>query len=558
MRTSRRYLKQVRRAAFVALLFSGAVNVLMLATPIFTLQVFETVVPSGSIETLTLLALLALAAVIAMMLIEIVRDRIMLRAALWLDHELGQHLLSNGLKAGLQADEMHSEIKSLSALRTFLTGPLMLALFDAPWVPLFLGALLLLHPLMGLVGLVAAILLLMAGAALSLFTGALMEETQRSAERAEGWWRTVAGRGPLAGALGLGTGAAEQWEATNRSHIAGAYSIGKRTSFIKAGARALRVVTQIAVYGIGAWLVIRGELSPGALVASAILLARALAPLEVSVAAFRSAGIALRAYRRLKQHAPDVRSTAIGDADAGAEGHIALSGVSYYYPSRSTPALHDVELTLQPGECLAIVGPNGSGKSTLAAMLAGALTPRTGTCLLDGVPVAAWQRTSALPPIGYLPDDAVVIEGTVHANIARFREASQLAVVRAAIRTGVHETLLTLPNAYDTMVGPGGAGLSLRERRAVALARAAFGSPRLLVLDEPEIGLDAGAIRHLARHLAELKSAGIGLVIATQDQRLTGLADRMIVLKDGRVQASGAAADVARSLGARPSVSIAQ
>lgn len=532
----------------VALLFSGAANVLTLATPLFTLQVFETVVPSGSIETLVLLALIAAAAVLALMLIEIVRDRILLRAALWLEHTLGQHLLDNGLRAGLTAEDMHAEIKSLTTLRNFMTSPLLAALFDAPWVPIFLLALALLHPVLGLVGAAAALLLLLAGVALALLTGHVHEETQRAAEHAERWWKAVAGRAQVAGALGLATGATEQWEAMNRAHIGAAYSLGKRTSLVKAVARALRVATQLAVYAVGAFLVIRAELSPGALVAAAILLARALAPLDMSVSAFRAAGAAKRAYRRLKAHAADVRDPAVGAGDGGPDGHLTLHGVTCYHPGRKTPCLRDIDLAMEPGDCLAIVGPNGAGKSTLAALIAGAAVPQLGTADLDGVPIARWQRSASPPPIGYLPDDAPLVEGTVHDNIARFREASLLSVVRAAMRIGVHETLLGLPQGYDTLIGANGTGLSLRERRAVAMARAVFGSPRIVVLDEPELGLDGGSVRALADDLSELKASGLGLVIATQDQRLLALADRMVLLQDGRIQASGPASEIVRRL----------
>lgn len=531
-----------------AFLFAGVVNVLTLATPLFTLQVFETVVPSGSLETLVLLALMAGAAVGALMLIEIVRDRIMLRASTWLDHTLGQHLLENGLKSGLSTDDMQAEIRALSVLRGFLTGPLLLALFDAPWMPLFIVALFLLHPLLGLVAILAAGLMLMAGILLSLLTSHLLDETQIAAERADRWWRAVAGRGHVAGALGLAVGATEQWELYNRSHVAGAYSLGKRTSLVKALARCIRILTQIAVYAVGAHLVIKSELSPGALVASAILLARALAPLEASVMAFRSAGLAMRAYRRLKAHAADARTIDVGSGAAGPEGRISLTGVTFYHQGRKSPSLHNVDVAMSPGECLCIVGPNGAGKSSLAAVMAGAAPPQMGTADLDGVPIVRWQRGAAEPPIGYLPDDAPLVEGTVHDNIARFRDATALSVVRAAMRVGVHDTLSALPQGYDTEIGPNGNGLSLRERRAVALARAVFGAPCVVVLDEPEIGLDGGSVRALVKDLAVLKEAGIGLVIATQDQRLVALADKMVLLKDGQVQAFGPAAEVSRRL----------
>ncbi len=544
MRTSRRLLKQVRRALLVAFLFSGCINALMLATPIYTLQVFETVVPSGSIETLILLTGMAGATLLALMLLEMIRDRILLRAGLWLDHVLGQHLLDNGLKAGLAPRDMQAELKSLATLRSFLTGPLINALFDAPWTPLFLVSLALLHPLIGMVGLVTALILLIAGSLLSLTTGTLLRETQQAIEKTEQWWRTVTGRAQTVGALGLTKGASEQWEAFNRTHIAGAYSLGKRTSFIKAVARATRTAAQIGVYAVGAWLVIRGELSPGALVAAAILLARALAPLEMSVSAFKALGSAFTAYRRLKAHVADVTAPLITRESERPSGHLIMTDVTFYHPTRRTPSLKNVSLAVVPGETLAIVGPNGAGKSTLAAVIAGASDPQVGSTALDGVPTARWQRSDGILPIGYLPDDSMLIEGTVHDNIARFREASLMAVARAGLRVGVHETIAALPNGYDTLIGAGGEGLSLRERRAVAMARAAFGDPKIIVLDEPELGLDGGSVRALVKVLEVLKRSGTSLVLATQDQRLLTLADRIVLLNEGAVLAFGPARDV--------------
>lgn len=550
MRTSRRMLKQVRRALIAAFAFSGCINLLMLATPLYTLQVFETVVPLGSIETLVILTLITAGAILALALIEIARDTILLRSGLWLDHELGQHILENGVKLGVPGGELRQDAVALERVRAFLSSQAVGPLFDAPWVPMFLVALFLMHPLIGAVAAAAGLMLFAAALLQTVVTARLQEEGHKAHERSEQWWATVARNAQLAGALGLAKGASAQWETFNRAHIAGSYSLGRRSSFIKAFARTVRIGSQIAVYGVGAWLVVKSEMAPGALVASAILLARALAPLEQLVGSIKTIEAAAAAYRRLKDLPADASVPRVTSGDAGPSGHLDLSDVTFYHPGRKMPALRNVSLALEPGQSLAIVGANGAGKSTLAGIIAGALPPTAGAADLDGIPVAKWQRGDGPPPVGYLPDEPGLIEGSVHDNIARFQDVSVMAVARAGLRAGVHDTLQTLPNGYDTQVGPGGSGLSLRERRAVALARAMFGAPCLVVLDEPEIGLDGASLRGLVNVLRELKAGGVGFVVATQDPRLMQLADRVVVLNEGAVQVLGTGAEVRQRMDA--------
>ncbi len=533
MRTSRRMLGQIRRAVFVAFLFSGCINVLMLATPLYTLQIFENVVPVGSIETLLVLSAIVAAAVFAMALIEIARDRIMLRAGVWIDHELGQHILENGLKSHTSPSDLKAEANALARLRAFLTSPAMMPLFDAPFVPLFLLILIALHPIIGLIAAVAAVILLLTALAHTLTTARLQNETAKSGERADRWWSTVASNGQMAGALGLGPGATGQWEQFNRAQIAGSYSHGKRSGFVKVISRTVRLGAQVGVYGVGAWLVVAGQLTPGALVASAILISRVIGPLEQLVGSIKAIRTAWVSYVRLKGLAADADVPELDKHGEAPKGTVVISQASFQYPGRKVPALRGVSLELNPAQCLAVVGPNGSGKSTLSAIIAGAIVPSNGAAVLDGIPIAKWQRWQGLPPVGYAPDDPVLIEGSVHANIARFRDATLTSVTKAAMAAGVHEILQALPYGYDTEVGPNGLSLSLSERRAVSLARALHGDPCIVVLDEPEAGLDGSGIRAMIETLGNLKKAGVGLVIATQDPRMLEVADDMALLGQG-------------------------
>ncbi len=545
MRTSRRMLKQVRRALCAALAFSGCINLLMLATPLYTLQVFQTVVPLGSLETLAVLTLITAAAIVTLAILEGVRDNILLRAGLWLDHHLGEHILSDGIKRGAPANELMQDAQALERVRAFLTNGGMTPLFDAPWVPIFMCALVLMHPMIGSIAAVAALLLMAVAFLQSRLTSRLSRETGLAFERSQRWWMGVAGNSNLAGALGLADGASRQWELTNRRHIAGMYSLGKRTSAIKVVSRAIRVGAQIALYGIGAWLIVDNQLSPGVLVASAILLARALAPFEHLNGSWKSAQAAYAGYLRLRALPPDAVYPSVSAGAPAPHGLISLSDVTYYHPNRKTPAMRGIHLTIQPGECLGIVGPNGSGKSTLVSVIAGAAIPTSGSADLDGLAISKWQRSGANPPIGYMPDEPLLIEGTIHDNIARFQEVTSLSVVHAAQLIGVHDILAGLPSGYDTMVGPGGSGLALRERRAVALARAVYGSPHALILDEPEIGLDGASFRRLLTALQALKDDGTSLIIATQDPRLLALADQVAVLNGGTIQAAGTGFEMA-------------
>ena len=534
-----------------ALLFSAGINILMLVTPLYTLQLFDTVVPTGSVETLVILTLMVGAAIVTLAIIELCRDRILMRAGLWLDHVLGQHLLENGMKGGLAPAEMRKDATALRQVRNLVTSPTAAGLLDLPWTPAFLVVLAMLHPWLGMVGAAAALILLALTWAQSKFTARAQAESALAIETADRWWATVSAHSGLAGALGLTPGASEQWSRFNRAHLAASYTVCKRTSYAKATARTVRIGAQTMLYCVGALLIIRNELAPGALVASAILLARGIGPLESLVTSFRAASSARQGYARLKALAPDIDVPQVGRTDQSALGRIQLYDATVMYSTRRSPSLRGVSLSLAPGECLGIVGPNGAGKSTLAAVLAGAVVPVSGAADLDGVPISRWQRADGNPPVGYLPDDPALIEGTVHQNIARFRDASLMSVARSAMRAGVHETLAGLPAGYDTQVGAGGSGLALRERRALALARAVHGSPRLVVLDEPELGLDGQSLRKLVRMMEALKTDGIALVVATQDPRLLGLMDQIVVLNGGAVQAIGPAAEVSARFAAR-------
>lgn len=544
MRMSHRMLKQARGALLKAFVFSGFINILMLATPLFTLQVFETVVPLGSIETLVILTAIMAVAIVALASLEIVRDLILARTGGWLDQQLGEFILENGLKAGQPGGELRQDVRALETLRGFVSSPAVMPFFDGPWVPIFLVALTLMHPLIGVVGAVSAAALFIVAVLQALLTDRLQRESGEVRERSGQWWGLAASNATLAASLGLADGVVRRWAGSNRAQIAGHYSVQKRTSFVKSLGRMVRIGSQVSIYALGAWLVINDQVSPGVLVASAILLARALAPMEQLVGAIKPAKGAWRAYQRLKAIPDSAREVRVAEGEAIPPGAIKLQDLTVYLAGRKMPALRGVNLEIAPGENVALVGPNGAGKSTLVGVIAGAVVPTAGSADLDGIPIHRWQRGCATPPIGYMADDPMLSEGTVHDNIVRFGEQSLMTAARAGLRAGVHQRLQELPNGYETEVGPQGRGLSLSERRAVALARAMVSMPRILVLDEPEAGLDGVGMRDLIRTLEALKAEGVSLVIATQDPRLMALMDKVAVIAGGVIQKVSASSEL--------------
>jgi PrtD family type I secretion system ABC transporter len=545
-------LKQARRAVLIALIISAGINVLMLAVPLYTLQVFESVVPTGSLETLAVLSVMVGAAIVALALVEFYRDRILLRAGLWLDHVLGQHMLENGLAAGSTPTDLEADRNALATLRGFLVSPTLAPMLDAPWVPVFMIVLTLMHPWLGTVGMTAAIGLVGLALVHNRATRRAQLEGSQATERTSRWWSAATASPGEMSALGLVGPATDAWERCNRQHIAAHYALGKRTSAARAMARTIRTGAQIAMYGIGAWLVVRSELAPGALVAAAIMLARALGPLEGLVGGLKSLQLAAASYARLKSLPSDTRVRSIGTPAMIANEHLIADDVTVFHPGRRTPALRSVTLAIAPGEIVGVVGPSSAGKSSLIAAFAGALVPASGAASLGGIAVPRWRASGDACPIGYLPDEPVILEGSVHENICRFSTASLMSVANAAIKAGAHEVISDLPNGYDTEAGPRGTLLAARERRAVAFARALFDQPRFLVLDEPEIGLDAPGIQRLLLTLRDLKTAGVGIVLATQDQRLVRLCDRIAVLDAGALKTITAAADLQRAPSNRP------
>ena len=532
---------QARRAVFAALTCSGLIALALLAGPLYGLLLLERAVPQSNPSSLTAFGLIALAAVAGLMLADAARGVVLARAAAWLDHVPGQLLLEGGLKRAAGFLQQQENARAVDRLRQFMSSAAMAAALDSLWTPLFLAGLFYIQPVMGAI--VSIAWLVLAGGFLSQFPGyssPASKSASQALRRRQHLANEITQAGPLARALGLTQSVAQAWEVTNRGFVAGFYRTAKSASLLRSLSQGVFCLAELSVLAGGALLVIDGQLTAGALVAAILLALRALAPLQRLAGSTGELNEALRAYRHLQQLSalPILPQSNVKPQDE-ARGEVQLQNVCLSYPRRAEPALCDINLDLAEGECLIVSGAAGSGKTSLAALIAGAVEASAGSVSLDGIALEMWQIADCAPPIGYAPDQPMILDGSVQQNIVRFQDRCLMSAAHGAMKAGVHGLLSDLPQGYDSQVGSHGAALSLRERRAVALARAVHGSPAVIVLDAPEAGLSQGEVKRLASLLEALSREKTTLVIATNDPQLQMIGDKAIVLAGGRIEASG-------------------
>jgi PrtD family type I secretion system ABC transporter len=516
-----------------AALFSLAINLLLLAPPLYMLQVFDRVISSRSEETLIALTAVTVGAIGLMAFLDALRARLLSAAGIALDRRLGPRVLDGLLSRLSGADFVHG-LRDVNTLRGFLTGSGVLALMDAPWLPFFLLIIFLFHPLMGGIALAGALCMWLLAFLNERFARGPLERMQSEGRRAGRFVDMGSRNAEVIAALGMMPAVTQRWARLNDSVLAEqrrASAIGGRFSGLTKFARQF---IQMAMLAAGAWLVLDAHVTAGVRIAATILLGRALAPVEMLVAGWRSLVEARSAWRRLAEllaaHPP---------AEPGTELPVPHGRIDV--ENASLKVLKRASFTLRAGEALGVIGPSASGKSTLARLIVGVWKPAGGVVRLDGADVAAWPRAQLGPLIGYLPQDVELFAGTVAENIARLEAPDSAEVIRAAQRAHVHEMILRLPKGYDTEVTD---GLSPGQRQRIALARALYRNPRLVVLDEPNANLDADGDQALLRTLAGLKEEGVTVLVIAHRPSLLGGMDKMLVLRDGLVDSFGARADI--------------
>lgn len=544
-------LSGYRRAFFIVFMFSLIINVLVLAGPLYMLQVFDRVLTSQSTDTLLMLSVIGVVALLTMSILDGVRNRITVTLSAWLDRMLSPSLFEGAVYSALKNDTPAStqSLRDIRTLRSFIASPQLLAFFDAPWAPFFVFIIFLLHPYLGVVAL---------GGAVVLFAIALLNEKLTRGPASEDGGATIVAmsladatvrNADSVSAMGMLPAIRARWEESTAKARANQIVSERRGSTLVTMSKFVRMVLQMMILGMGAWLAVSGEITPGVMIAGSILMGRALSPVEQAIGGWRTMIGARNSYNRVREQLLTQPIVPASMELPAPMGKLSVSGVSYMLEGHREPVLRNVSFLAEPGECLALVGPSGSGKSTLARLLLGNISPKTGHVRLDGMDVSSWSPDQLGPYCGYLPQDIELFAGTVKENIARMAEPVAEHVVSAAQIAGCHELILSLPEGYETRISDRGSSLSGGTRQRIGLARALYGNPKLVVLDEPNSNLDAQGEAALAGALTALKTTITTVVIIGHRQSTLQHADKVVMLKDGTVQAAGTRDEVAEQLG---------
>lgn len=534
------------------LFFSLLVNLTLLAPSLFMLHVSDRVLSTRSVETLLMLAILALSTLLLMGALEYCRSRILAGMGMQLEQQHGPRMLRQLLNSSVrQGGRSHLEgMRDLAVLRGFLSGMGVVSLCDAPWTVIFLIVIFLFHPALGWLALGSTVVLLGLAVLNERSTAKPIEDMRQAAMGTQRLVEASLRGAETVTALGMGSHMSARWAQLSGIGHGINLQVGQVAGAMNSASRVLRQAVQVLMLGYGSYLVIHDHVTPGVMLASTIILGRALAPVEMLIGSWKQLVEARGAFRRLR--------AVVQLADVGAAatelprptGRLSVEGVSYVAPGGERPLVHNVSLQTTPGQVLAVVGASGAGKTTLARLIAGVMPPHQGTVRLDGAELRTWDPERLGRYIGYLPQDVVLFEGTVSENIARMGPVDTEQMLAAARAAQVHELVLRLPGGYDTQVGEGGRSLSAGQRQRVALARALYGDPALLVMDEPDASLDADGEQALLQVIRAARMRGVTVVLTTQRRAALTVADHVIVMRDGsieRMAAVGSAAQVAEA-----------
>lgn len=546
------------RGYFVTVaIFSLAINLLYLATPLYMLQMYDRVVPSSSVITLVMLTIVLLVALLALAVLDIVRSGVLARAGIRLDRLLGARIITAVIDNASAAGGARSQpLRDADTFRQYITGAGIHAVFDLPWTPIYIAVIFMLHPLLGGFALACAFVLLAMALLNERLVRPSLNESNDAASRNYSFTEMSLRNAEVVRAMGMADGLLSRWRRDRNRMMERQLIAADRGSTISGLIRFLRLSMQSLILGLGAYLVIDRVVTVGSMFAASILLGRALQPVEQIVGSWRGMIAARDAFNRVRYLLASAPIPPIHLALPRPQGQVSVEQLSYALPRTSRPLLYNVNFRIEPGESVGVIGPSGAGKSTLARQLVGVLRPTAGAVRLDGADIGTWPRSSVGQYVGYLPQDVELFSDSVAANIARFQEADDEAVIEAARLAGVHDMILRLPDGYETWVGDGGAILSGGYRQRIGLARAVFGLPSLVVLDEPSSNLDAEGDAALAECMLKLKQARITSIIISHRPATIQVVDKILLLVDGRIETFGPRAEVLARLNARAPIPI--
>lgn len=546
----RNLIHPYRYVLIYAALISLFLNVLLLAPSLYMMQVFDRVFSSRSEDTLFWLTLIIVIMLLFYLAVEWLRGRMMTSAALVLDHLLGEKVLRLVLEdAGNPGFHKHAYLmREVGSLRRFVAGAGLPALLDAPWLPLLLVLIFLFHPLLGALAAISAILLIILAILNNRMSQKPVEGLQEASRKAGRYVDTAMRNAEVVRGMGMFPALAQRWNAINREALEHQSKSGRIVAIVNGLTRFSRQFVQVGMVAAGAYLVVDQHATPGIMLASTLILGRALAPVEHLIASWKEIVEANAAYRRLSEALAGSEEKTAPTQLPDLKGAIEAERITFALQAGSPALIKSVSFQLAPGEFLGIIGPSGSGKSSLLRLLIGVWRMQIGFVRYDNAELSQWDPEILGRQMGYLPQDIELFPGTVAENIARMAHVESEAVIRAAQRAGAHDMILHLANGYDTEVGAEGTALSGGQRQRIGLARALYGNPKVVILDEPNSNLDAEGEAGLAMVLRQLKTEGVTLLVVTHRRPLLGDADKLLVMKDGAVALFGPAQQVVEKL----------
>ncbi|AHG44009.1 ABC transporter ATP-binding protein [Rhizobium leguminosarum bv. trifolii CB782] len=523
-------------------LYSCGYNLFLLTPSIYLLQIYDRVLSSRSTDTLLMLTMIIAIAVLVGSTLDIVRRAALSRIGSWLDHRLRPMVLTASFEYAAHADTGAATecYRDLAALRQFLDSPASSLLFDVPWAPVFLLLLFLVHPLLGTIGLLCAVALLLFALATELATRAPLAHANLALSRSYLRFATALKNIEVIRAMGMQDGAAlivyRDAEMARRAQDIAMH----RTEIILGFSKSIRTLAQILMMGSATWLVLVNSGSPGIIFVASLLLGRGLAPIEGAIGAWRSFMFARNAFNRLNRMLIKVASECDARMVPLPEPNgLVLDNVSYIKPFADRPILTDITLRLAPGDCIALIGPSGSGKSTLGRIMAGVMPATSGYALLGGVDISALRLCGGTCHVGYLPQDIELFGGAIKDVIGRLDGGDPGKAIDAAKLVGLHDAIMRLPQGYETDIGEGGNLLLRAQRQQLGLARAAYGNPSLIVLDDPNSSLDYDGERMLFTAIERMRSRGMTVVIITHRMGILPVTNKIAIMRNGMVAAFG-------------------
>lgn len=539
------------RPVFATLiLFSCVINLLMFAPSIYMLQVYDRVLASQNTTTLFMLTLLIIGVYLLIAMLEGVRGLVMIRIGNRLEQQLNKRVFGAAFERNLHQGQgtPAQALSDLTSARQFLAGNSLFAFFDAPWTPLYLAVAFLIHPLLGWLTLFGSSLLVVLALITENLTNKPLAQANKLSMAGSALINNQLRNSEAIEAMGMLSAMRQHWLTLQRQVLGLQTMASDRAVFVNSITRFVRVLLQSLALGAGALLVIEGEITPGMMIASSIILGRALTPVEQVISSWKLLLQFRGTWHRLLTLLNDYPARPAQVSLPRPNGNLSVEGVFATAPGGGPAILRNFNFTLSAGEILGIIGPSACGKSTLARLLMGIWAPQSGTVRLDGADIYQWDKAELGASLGYLPQEVELFDGTVAQNIARFGELNSEALVAAAKLAGVHEMILRFPLGYETPLGVGGCLLSGGQKQRIGLARALYGDPALIVLDEPNASLDDVGEAALIQAIQRFKQKGHTLVLISHRPTILGVVDKVLLLSDGMMKAFGTRDEVFAAL----------